>query len=130
MYSDNFDYIVFTKGIDHWWTRFIHPTINHCYLMRPDRGRIIIFEKGLAEVKVYTIDEISDKLGNDLLIKWKPVEARQCLFMLNTCVGHIKQILGINKPFYLDTLSIIKIFKEKSCHSERNLKLQSHQHKN
>tara|TARA_R110000822_G_scaffold235507_8_gene366350 strand:- start:139 stop:468 length:330 start_codon:yes stop_codon:yes gene_type:complete len=67
--------------------------------MTVDRGRIIVYEKGILEVKVYTIDEFDDKLGNDLLIRWDTVEAKQGLFMLNTCVGHIKQLLGINRPF-------------------------------
>ena len=66
--------------------------------MRPDRGRIIIFEKGLAEVSVYTIDEIDD-IGNNRLLRWNKAESGQGLFMLNTCVGHIKQLLGINRPF-------------------------------
>tara|TARA_R110000772_G_scaffold76435_1_gene165065 strand:+ start:170 stop:535 length:366 start_codon:yes stop_codon:yes gene_type:complete len=92
-------YVGFSRGINHWWTRYLHKEINHCYLMRLDRGRVIVYEKGIAEVMIYTIDKISDKLGKDLLIKWKQVEARQSLFMLNTCVGHAKQILGINKPF-------------------------------
>ena len=33
--------------------------------MTIDRGRVIVYEKGITEVKVYTIDEIDDKLGND-----------------------------------------------------------------
>ncbi len=95
-------YIGFTKGVDHWWTRFLHPKINHCYLMTIDRGRVIVYEKGITEVKVYTIDEI---------------ESRQGLFMLNTCVGHIKQLLGINRPFIWTPYQLYKYIGSKSWDS-------------
>ena len=101
-------YVGFSSGIEHWWTKYLHKEINHCYLMMLDRGRVIVYEKGLTEVMVYTIDEISDKLGNDLLLKWEAAPTRQGLFMINTCVGHIKQILGINKPFIWTPYQLFK----------------------
>lgn len=110
-------YIGFTKGVDHWWTRFLHPKINHCYLMTIDRGRVIVYEKGITEVKVYTIDEIDDKLGNDRLLRWNTVESEQGLFMLNTCVGHVKQLLGINRPFIWTPYQLYKYIGSKSWDS-------------
>ena len=110
-------YIGFTKGVDHWWTRFLHRDINHCYLMTIDRGRVIVYEKGITEVKVYTIDEIDDKLGNDRLLRWNTVESEQGLFMLNTCVGHVKQLLGINRPFIWTPYQLYKYIGSKSWDS-------------
>ena len=87
-----------------------------------------MYEKGITEVKVYTIDEIDDKLGNDRLLRWNTVESEQGLFMLKTCVGHVKQLLDINKPFIWTPYQLYKYKGSKSWdsgRSQRHLNLQS-----
>ena len=92
-------YIVFTKERRHWWVRFLHPEINHCYMLKPDHDRLIVYGKCLKSMDLYTIDSYKCIIGERLLVKAAPKEDRQGLFMLNTCVGNIKQYLGIRNPF-------------------------------
>ena len=48
---------------------------------------------------MYTTDDVTHVVENDIIVKAVVRESRRGLLMLNTCVGHTKQILGINKPF-------------------------------
>ena len=92
-------YIVFTKSQRHWWTCFLHDTINHCYLIKPDNGRWVVYGKAHKGMDLHTIDNHNDILVDSLVIRVEPKETKQGLFMLNTCVGNVKQYLGIKKPF-------------------------------
>ena len=50
---------------------------------------------------LFTIDDQPFKLDEVIIVKAKRRQSRRNLFMLNTCVGHAKQILGINDPLIL-----------------------------
>jgi hypothetical protein len=101
-------YVVFTNDSGHWWSRFLHPFIKHCYIAIADRGRWIIYAKTLHYVDLFTIDRQMDKIEEVIIVKIDRKTTRQSLFMLNTCVGHAKQILGINRPFIWTPFQLYK----------------------
>jgi len=101
-------YIVFTKEQRHWWTRFLHPDITHCYMVKPDGDRLIVYGKSRKSMDLYTVKDISCIIGERLMIKAVPKEYKQGLFMLNTCVGNIKQYLGIRNPFIWTPYQLLK----------------------
>jgi hypothetical protein len=105
-------YIVFTNDSGHWWSRFLHPFIKHCYLMIADRGRWLIYGKSMHYVDLFTIDRQPDKIEEVIIVKIDRKTARQSLFMLNTCVGHVKQILGINRPFIWTPYQLYKYLEK------------------
>jgi len=111
MYSDNSVYAVFTTGNPHWWTSFLHPTINHCYLLKPDCGRWIVYGKAHKGFDLHTIESIDDRLGDSIIVKVNPEAVKQGLFMLNTCVGNIKQYTGIRKPFLWTPYQLLNYLK-------------------
>ena len=94
-------YIVFTEDSGHWWSRFLHPFIQHCYVLIPDRGRWIIYGKTEQYFDLFTLDDQPFKLDEVIVVKATRKQTKRSLFMLNTCVGHAKQILGMNNPFIL-----------------------------
>ena len=101
-------YVVFGKDSGHWWSWMLHPTIRHCYVMKADKGRWINYAKSVQTIDLFTIDQTEHKIGTNIIRKARRRYARQGLFMLNTCVGHAKQILGINKPFIWTPYQLLK----------------------
>jgi len=110
VYSDV--YVVFTNDDGYWWSPFLHPFIKHCYVVIPDRGRWIIYGKVVKSLDIFTVDDKPFKLDeNVVVVKVKAKQTKQGLFMLNTCVSHTKQILGINDPFILTPWQLLKRLK-------------------
>ncbi len=107
MYSNDSIYVAFTEGHRHWWTMFLHPTINHCYLVKPDAGRWIIYGKACKAIDLHTIKDINAIIDDSLIVKANSKGAGRSIFMLNTCVGQVKQYLGINKPFILTPYQLL-----------------------
>ena len=94
-------YVVFTDDDHHWWSPMLHPTIRHCYVIKPENGKWIVFGKTTKGVEIYTTDDVTHVVENDIIVKAVIREPRRWLFMLNTCVGYTKQMLGINNPLIL-----------------------------
>ena len=70
MYSDNV-YAVFTAAREHWWCRFLHPLYQHCYLLKADAGRWIVYGKTSEGLDLMTLDEFSASEGNVIVAKAK-----------------------------------------------------------
>ena len=70
----------------------------------------MIYAKTEHYVDVFTIDQQPDKI--DIIVKVDRKTTKQSLFMLNTCVGHIKQILGINQPFIWTPYQLYKYLEK------------------
>jgi hypothetical protein len=104
-------YVVFTGDDGHWWSPFLHPVIKHCYILVPDRGRWIIYGKSEQYFDLFTLDDQPFKLEQVIVVKAERKQIKRGLFMLNTCVGHAKQILGINDPFILTPYQLYKRLK-------------------
>ena len=99
MYGDDV-YVAFCMDDGpHWWSWMLHPTIKHCYALVPHQGKWYAFSKSVSGIELMLVDDIYDVVQNDILVKSTVRKCKRRLFMLNTCVGYTKQILGINKPF-------------------------------
>lgn len=101
-------YVVFTGDDRHWWSPALHETIRHCYIMMPDGGRWIIHGKSTRYFDLFTCEEHPFKIEDVIVVKAKRRHSKRGLLMLNTCVGHAKQILGINDPFILTPYQLFK----------------------
>ena len=71
-----------------------------------------MYGKVVKSLDIFTVDDKPFKLDeNVVVVKVKAKQTKQGLFMLNTCVGHTKQILGINNPFILTPWQLLKRLK-------------------
>ena len=77
----------------------MHPEIRHCYVVIPNDGEWFAVGKSTQGIEFMIVDNITDVVENDILIKSQVNRPKRGLFMLNTCVWYTKQVLGINKPF-------------------------------
>ncbi len=108
MYSDEV-YIIFERAtVKRWWLKFIHPEISHCYMIKPDKGRWIVYNKSVDKVEIYTINTYDDILAESLVVRAGRTSESKGVFNLNTCVGNIKQYLGINNPFIITPYQLLK----------------------
>jgi len=105
-------YVVFeSANADHFLKPFIHPLINHCYLIIPHKDILIVQNKSVDEVEIYTINKIGDILQNKIAIKVKPKKSNRGVLMINSCVGSVKQYLGISNPFILTPYQLFRSLK-------------------
>ena len=71
-----------------------------------------MYGKVVKSLDIFTVDDKPFKLDeNVVVVKVKAKQTKQGLFMLNTCVSHTKQILGINNPFILTPWQLLKRLK-------------------
>lgn len=103
-------YVVFKRGETRWWSWFLHPEINHCEMLIPDRGHWIKYGKAYEEIELFVTDAQSDIIGT-IVVKATPIPQKRGLFMLNTCVGQVKQYLGIRKPFVWTPYQLLKYLR-------------------
>jgi hypothetical protein len=102
-------YVIFEDDQQRWWSKFLKKGIRHCYIVKPTPNSFIIYGKSVKNVDLFTvIDQKSIIEGKYIMKSYIPRECRRSLFMLNTCVGHTKQILGINNPFILTPYQLLK----------------------
>ena len=93
-------YIVFEDDSEHWWSKLLKKGIRHCFLIKPVPNSYIIYGKSAKSFDLFTVsDQKSIIEGNYIIESYVPKECKRSLFMLNTCVGAVKQVVGINKPF-------------------------------
>ena len=111
MQADNSIYIVFTTGNSHWWTSFLHPTISHCYIIKPDGDRWLVYGKAHKGFDLFTVDSISAIIRDSTIIKVRPNKKGQSLFMINSCVGNVKQYLGVRHPFIWTPYQLMKYLR-------------------
>ena len=62
-------------------------------------------------VEMYTTDDVTHVVENDIIVKAVIRESRRGLLMLNTCVGYTKQVLGINNPFILTPYQLYRYLR-------------------
>lgn len=107
MSSDNY-YVVFTPSMDHWWCRFLHPDYQHCYLLKAEAEQWIVYGKTTEGIDLHALPEFSASAGNMIVVKTEVQSNFRTLLMLNTCVGHIKQALGIWQPWIVTPYQLHK----------------------
>ena len=110
-------YVVFTIDEGHWWSWILHPTIRHCYVIAPANGKWIVHSKTTKGLEMYTTDDVTQVVENDIIVKAVIRESRRSLFMLNTCVGHTKKVLGISNPFILTPYQLYRYLRHEITES-------------
>jgi hypothetical protein len=111
MCSDNV-YAVFTPTRDHWWCRFLHQDYGHCYLIKAESEHWIVYGKTTEGLDLMTLPEFSASIEGVILIKARVRDNKRGLFMLNTCVGHVKQAIGIRNPFIFTPFQLYKYLRD------------------
>lgn len=107
MFSDM--YVVFTNDEGNWWSNFLHPKIKHCYVIVPSQGSWIVHSKTTGKFDLFNACNINGIIEpNSIVIGCKQRPGSRSLLIINTCVGHTKQLLGINKPFILTPHQLYK----------------------
>jgi hypothetical protein len=102
-------YVVFEDDENRWWSFFLKKGIRHCYLIKPTPNDYIVYGKSAKGFDLFTVKDEKSIIDDIYAIKsYIPKECKRSLFMLNTCVGHTKQILGINNPFILTPYQLLK----------------------
>jgi hypothetical protein len=80
-------------------------------VIKPENGAWLVYAKTTKGVEMYVTDDVTDVIENDIIVKAVIREPRRWLFMLNTCVGYTKQVLGINNPFILTPYQLYRYLK-------------------
>lgn len=107
--DDKHAYVVFCMDDGpHWWSRFLHPEIKHCYLLIQDGETWYAANKSTHGFEVIPVDNVSDIVTESIVIKSALENGRRTLFMLNTCVGYTKALMGISNPFILTPYQLYK----------------------
>jgi hypothetical protein len=102
-------YLIFEDDSKHWWSRLLKRGIRHCHIIKPSNGRFIVFGRSTQGADLFNVEDINDIIGSDFcIIGYNGKPKKTGLFMLNTCVGHCKQILGITNPFILTPYQLMK----------------------
>ena len=106
-------YVVFEDDAVNWWSPWLKKECRHCYVIKPSGGKYIVFGKNREGFDLFTTtDEKSIIDSNYMIRSYEPKAGNRSLFMLNTCVGHTKQILGINNPFILTPYQLLKYLEK------------------
>lgn len=104
-------YVVFEGSNSHWVSKFLDKDINHCYILVVSGENIITINTTVKGPEVFINNNISDILKDSYAIKAEPCAKRHSLLMLNTCVGMVKQHLGISNPFIVTPLQLFKYLR-------------------
>lgn len=105
-------YVVFKNDSHRWWSFALKKDCRHCFIVKTDPNCLIIFGKDTNKFDLFTVSDEKSIIGDIYaMVSVVPKEYKRSLFMLNTCVGHAKQILGINKPFILTPYQLLKYIR-------------------
>ena len=74
----------------------LHREIRHCYVVIPNDGEWLALGNSTEGIELIIVENIKDVVENDILIKSEIRRPKRGLFMLNTCVGYTKQVLGLH----------------------------------
>jgi hypothetical protein len=106
-------YVVFTNDDGNWWSRLLHHRIKHCYVIVPSMNCSIVHSKTTGIFDLYNESDINGIIdSNSIVMGYKQKSSSRSLFMLNTCVGHTKQLLGIGNPFIWTPYQLYKYLRK------------------
>jgi len=98
--------LVFTDTCRHWMSRVLKPGYRHVFAVVPsphDDGTSIIVDFTMQGVTITPVDgtaeQVADHYNNAgleaVLVPYRPWERTYLTMVLNNCVGHVKQTVGI-----------------------------------
>lgn len=105
-------YVRFRNGGSRWWNRFLHPVINHCELIILDGDKAIHYGKAFDEIELFVTSAEDVIIPDSYLVKARPRTCSKYPFVLNTCVGQVKQFLGIKNPLLLTPYQLYKYLRK------------------
>jgi|TARA_R100001224_G_C4022408_1_gene149784 hypothetical protein len=104
-------YIFFTDDDGHWWSRFLNKEIRHCFIVKPENGAYMVVSRQHDKVELAIWKNLI--IGKSYrLLKFEQRPPVKSLFMLNTCTGLAKQLLGIDNPFILTPYQLYKYVRK------------------
>lgn len=107
-------HVCFTDTQKHWWSPFLKEGIKHCFVIKAYRQHFIIYARNTIGVELYTLSKINEIIEEGYLMRVESEGSKKGLFMLNTCVGHTKQILGISNPFIITPYQLYKHLEKRN----------------
>lgn len=115
----SFDYyVLFTRDDRHWWSRFLHPFFQHCYLVKPCKGQWLYMSRVVGGWEWDIVDDIEELMGEDTYVIGANVCGRQGITYVNTCVGAIKKVLGIKNPCIITPYQLVKRLRREKGHQK------------
>jgi len=106
-------FVVFINDDGHWWSRFLHKEIKHCFVLKPNGQDYIVYGRTTKKFDLFTVTDKNAILDEPfIMMGYKQKHPVRSLFMLNTCVGHTKQLLGINRPFIWTPYQLYKYMRK------------------
>ena len=108
-------YVIFEDDSGHWYSNWLKKGIRHCYVVVPSIDCCIVHSRTTANFDLFNEIDINGIIGpNAIVMGYKQKPSARSLFMLNTCVGHTKQLLGINKPFIWTPYQLYKYLRNEN----------------
>lgn len=102
--------IVYTKGRRHWYSSFIHPTVGHCFVCFLVRGEWVSLDFTTEGLKIYRTENLPKGVFYQ---EAKSVKISAIPFMMPTCVGAVKKIIGIRNPFIITPWQLLRYIESK-----------------
>lgn len=99
--------IVFDNECKRWYSRFLNKHVNHCYLCVADSGKWLTVEPTQECVNI----GFSDKLPAGILYCKVPLNSINGYPFFPSCVGLVKHLCGINKPFIVTPWQLYKYLR-------------------
>jgi len=96
--------IVYTSDSTHWTANFLSDSVNHCFLCVIDRGRWVVYDLCRTGLKLYTVDSLPSGVYYQRVI----LKKKWVFPIFPTCVGLVKQAIGLKNPFILTPLQLLK----------------------
>lgn len=95
MYLADYYYICFTEAKrKHWYMKWLKPNFTHCFVIKPDRGKWLIYQCDHGSIFVDVIPDYKLYTKNCTIVKIKQKKHKNYI-VLNTCVGFVKQVTGV-----------------------------------
>lgn len=104
-------YVVFEPCVSRWWTKLLHKTISHCYVVFIDGDKCVALNRSLVSIEVFLIDDFSDIINKHRVIAIQPQKVNKRLVSLNTCVSLTKEILGIKSALVITPYQLYKYLR-------------------
>ena len=105
-------YVVFEQAQHHWVKHFIDKEIGHCYIIEPYNGNWLVINKNHVELEIFMLDDISDIIRGKRALEVTR-SGRKPRLMIDTCVGFVKQYLGISNPLIITPKQLYKHLRHK-----------------
>lgn len=78
-----------------WYMRFLKKGFSHCYAVGVSNGQYVKYECGHGVTRIDCFDYLGDLLKDCTIVKYHSKRTNR-LFYINSCVGFVKAVAGID----------------------------------